>query len=76
MPRAYEQLLWYLEGEQAVKLDRHVVNFVNRVLNREVPEEDAIAAIREVAHRMGISATRLDSLIWDYMQSGGSTFCA
>ena len=71
-PRAYEQLLWYLEGRQAVKLDRHVVNFVNRVLDREVPEEDATAAIREVAHRMGISARRLDSRIWDYMQSGGS----
>ena len=69
-PRAYEQLLWYLEGTQAIKLDRHVVSFVGEVVGRPIPEEETVMALREVASRIGISATALDARIWDYMQSG------
>lgn len=70
-PRAHEQLLWYLEGSQAIKLDRHVVKFVHNVLVATISEDDAIAALRKTAEKMGISATTLDARIWDYMQSGG-----
>lgn len=70
-PRAYEQLLWYLEGSQAIKLDRHVTSFVRNVVKRPVSEQETLTALRDVARRMGISATALDARIWDHMQSGG-----
>jgi hypothetical protein len=68
-PRAYEQLLWYLEGKQAIKLDRHVSNFVDEVVGRSVVEDEKLQALWTVAGQMGISATELDARIWDYMQS-------
>src|SRR5438552_11279944 len=36
-PRAHEQLLWYIEGKQAIKLDRHITTFVNEIINRPSP---------------------------------------
>jgi len=68
-PRAYEQLLWYLEGKQVIKLDRHVSNFVDEVVGRSVLEDEKVQALRQVASHIGISATELDARIWDYMQS-------
>jgi hypothetical protein len=68
-PRAHEQLLWYLEGNMAIKLDRHITNFVNNIVGFSIPEEEKILTLREIAKRIGISATMLDSRIWDYMQS-------
>jgi len=70
-PRAYEQLLWYLERTNAIKLDRHIKSYVRTVLRRSVSEEDTLAALREVARRIDISATALDARIWDYMRSRG-----
>lgn len=68
-PRAHEQLLWYLEGKQAVKFDRHVTNFVSEATGRKVNDEEAIQALRQIAGEIGITATALDARIWDYMQS-------
>jgi hypothetical protein len=68
-PRAYEQLLWYLEGKQAVKFDRRVASFVNQAVGRKVTDEEAIQAIRQIAGDIGIHATALDARIWDHMQS-------
>ncbi len=68
-PRAHEQLLWYIEGTQAIKLDRHVVQFVYNSIGRSPSESDTITAIRQVAAEMGISPTELDARIWDFMQS-------
>jgi thermostable 8-oxoguanine DNA glycosylase len=70
--RAHEQLLWYLEGKEAIELDRHVSNFVNQHVGRAVPEEEAVQALRQVANDLGISATALDARIWDYMQARAS----
>lgn len=68
-PRAYEQLLWYIEGVNSIKLDRHVANFLRQSLGDLVAESDGIAALKTVADRMGISPTSLDARIWDYMQA-------
>lgn len=68
-PRAYEQLLWYIEGVNSIKLDRHVLNFLHKSLGSSVSESDGIAALKTVANKMGISATSLDARIWDYMQA-------
>jgi len=68
-PRAHEQLLWYLEGKQAIKFDRHVTNFVAEAAGRKVNDEEAIQALRQIAGEIGITATALDARIWDYMQS-------
>jgi len=68
-PRAYEQLLWYIEGKQSVKFDRHVEDFVTQAVGRKIADEEAIQALRQIANEMGISATALDARIWDYMQS-------
>lgn len=70
-PRAYEQLLWYIEGVNSIKLDRHVVNFLRGVLGNSVSEEDGITALKNVAVKMSISATSLDARIWDHMQVPG-----
>lgn len=67
-PRAHEQLLWYIEGTQAVKLDRHVIQFVHNCIGRTPPEPEILDAIRAVAVAMSISPTGLDARIWDYMQ--------
>jgi hypothetical protein len=67
--RAHEQLLWYLEGKQTIKFDRHVESFVGQVVGRPVTDEEAIQALRQIAGEIGISATALDARIWDYMQS-------
>lgn len=69
-PRAYEQLLWYIDGKDAIKLDRHVTSFIDRIVIRPVAEEEKIMALTEIAKRLGISATALDARIWDSMQSG------
>jgi hypothetical protein len=70
--RAHEQLLWYIEGTQAIKLDRHVVQFVFNEIGRSPSDDDTIAALRTVAKWLGISATELDARIWDVMQSQGA----
>ena len=67
-PRAHEQLLWYIEGTQAVKLDRHIIQFVNNCIGRTPPEAEILDAVRAVAVAMSISPTGLDARIWDYMQ--------
>ena len=67
--RAHEQLLWYIEGTQAIKLDRHVFQFVLNAIGRSSSDDDTIAAIRNVAKQIGISATELDARIWDFMQT-------
>lgn len=69
-PRAHEQLLWYIEGKHAIKLDRHISNFVDNIVGRSISEEEKLFALRNIANRIGISATTLDARIWDYMQSG------
>ena len=71
-PRAHEQLLWYIEGTQAVKLDRHVTQFIRDSIRRTPPEVDMITAVRRAAADLGISPTELDARIWDYMQDKGS----
>ncbi|TLD42399.1 MAG: hypothetical protein JETT_1333 [Candidatus Jettenia ecosi] len=68
-PRAYEQLLWYIDGVNSIKLDRHIANFLQNSLGPTVSEADGIAALKAVAKKMGISATNLDARIWDYMQA-------
>ncbi|MGH8529754.1 MAG: hypothetical protein ACRETN_07915 [Nevskiales bacterium] len=68
-PRAYEQLLWYIEGINSIKLDRHVAKFLRASLGPSVSESDGIAALKAVAGQMGVSATSLDARIWDYMQA-------
>lgn len=72
-PRAYEQLLWYIEGVNSIKLDRHVTKFLRGVLGVSVSEEDGINALKNIAAKMGISATSLDARIWDHMQSQPNT---
>ncbi len=72
--RAHEQLLWYIEGTQAIKLDRHVVQFVFNAIGRSPSDDDTIAAIRAIAKQIGISATGLDARIWDFMQSQSAKY--
>jgi hypothetical protein len=72
-PRAHEQLLWYLDGKQAIKFDRHVESFVSQAVGRAATDEEAIQALRQIASEIGIAATALDARIWDYMQSRCST---
>lgn len=72
--RAHEQLLWYVEGTQAIRLDRHVVQFVLNAIGRSPSDDDTIAAIRAVAKQIGISATELDARIWDFMQSQSAKY--
>ena len=68
-PRAHEQLLWYLEGKQAIKFDRHVASFVSQAVGRMTVDGETIQALRQIASEIGIAATALDARIWDYMQS-------
>jgi hypothetical protein len=68
-PRAHEQLLWYLDGKQAIKFDRHVASFVSQAVGRIATDAEAIQALRQIASEIGIAATALDVRIWDYMQS-------
>jgi hypothetical protein len=68
-PRAYEQLLWYIEGKQAIKFDRHIANFASHAVGRAVGDEETIQALRQVADELRISGTALDARIWDYMQT-------
>lgn len=68
-PRAFEQLLWYIEGVNSIKLDRHVLSFLHQALGSNISEVDGVAALKVVASRMGVSATNLDARIWYYMQS-------
>jgi len=68
-PRAHEQLLWYIEGKQAIKLDRHVTTFVNEIINRPLTDDELFNALKQVATALNISPTTLDVRIWDHMQS-------
>ncbi len=68
-PRAYEQLLWYIEGVNSIKFDRHIANFLKNLLDQTISDTDGISALKAVAKKMGISATNLDARIWDYMQT-------
>ena len=72
-PRAYEQLLWYIEGVNSIKFDRHVSNFIRMTLGPSTSESDGMSALKIVAERMGVSATSLDARIWDYMQAKANT---
>jgi|GEM_PF-2799830 len=72
-PRAHEQLLWYIEGTQAIKLDRHVVQFISDSLGRTPAEADMIDGVKAAAEALGISPTELDARIWDYMQGKSTT---
>lgn len=67
-PRTHEQLLWYIEGNDAIKLDRHVLAFMNEVIDRQLSEDEILLGLRQVASELGMSATQLDARIWDYMQ--------
>ncbi len=68
-PRAHEQLLWYIEGKQAIKLDRHVTTFVNEIINRPLTDDELFNALKQVATALNITPTTLDVRIWDHMQS-------
>ena len=68
-PRAHEQLLWYIEGKQAIKLDRHITTFVNEIINRPLTDDELFNALKQVATALNISPTTLDVRIWDHMQS-------
>ncbi|HUG91371.1 MAG TPA: hypothetical protein VML55_11085, partial [Planctomycetaceae bacterium] len=67
-PRAFEQLHWYIDGKNAIKLDRHVVRFVNDLIDRPISDGEILSALTDIAAKLGISATALDARIWDYMQ--------
>jgi hypothetical protein len=67
-PRAYEQLLWYINGEVSIKIDRHVVAFVTNALGRIISENQIEVALKQIAKTLGLSPTALDSRIWDFMQ--------
>jgi hypothetical protein len=69
-PRAFEQLMWYVEGRQAIKLDRHVREFFRRAIPRALSDDETIDALKLVAQELEISATELDARIWDQMQAG------
>jgi len=66
-PRAHEQLLWYIEGKQAIKLDRHITTFVNEIINRPLADDELLNALKQVADALNISPTTLDVRIWDHM---------
>ena len=68
-PRAHEQLLWYIEGKQAIKLDRHITTFVNEIINRPLADDELLNALKQVTDALNISPTTLDVRIWDHMQS-------
>lgn len=70
-PRAYEQIRWYVDGQDAIKLDRHVLAFMGEVLGRPLSEPDILDALNHTARGLGISATTLDARIWDAMQARG-----
>ncbi|MGA5541281.1 heme peroxidase [Mycobacterium sp. NPDC051198] len=54
-----------LAGLPGVKADRMVTRFVSRALDGvELSPEAAASLVREVAQRMGVSATDLDHAIW------------
>lgn len=67
-PRAYEQVQWYLDGNNFIKLDRHVVAFVKEVIGRSLIEREIKCALIETAKKLGLSPTSLDVRIWDHMQ--------
>jgi len=71
-PRAHEQLLWYIEGTQSIKLDRHIVQFVEDSVGRRPLDQEMIDAIKAAAGSLGLSPTELDARIWDYMQRRSS----
>jgi hypothetical protein len=71
--RAYEQLQWYLDGVTAIKFDVHVDAFVRDVVGRRLSDEQAKAALTDVAAVMRIAPTELDARIWNYMQSRGTS---
>lgn len=52
-PRAFEQLMWYIEGKEAIKLDRHVLGFMNEVIQRRLSEDEMLGALRRVAGYLG-----------------------
>lgn len=74
-PRAYEQLLWYIEGKEAIKLDRHVKGFVTEVITRHLSEDEILHALRRVASELAMTATQLDARIWGYMQARKGRSC-
>lgn len=68
-PRAHEQLLWYIEGKQAIKLDRHITSFVKEIIDRPLTDDEYFNALKQIATTLKISPTTLDVRIWDHMQS-------
>jgi hypothetical protein len=68
-PRAFEQLMWYIEGKEAIKLDRHLIRFMGEVMGRELTESEMFDGLTQTAAKLEISPTALDARIWDYMQA-------
>jgi len=70
-PRAFEQLCWYLQDGTAIKLDRHVRNFIEKTVGRSVPDAESVSELNRVAERLGVAPTSLDARIWEYTQAKG-----
>lgn len=73
LPGQSSALTWtyflMLNGIPGVKADRMVLRYVSAATAEEVSAKDAAALVREVATRIGESATVLDHAIWRH-QSG------
>ena len=66
----HEQLLWYLDGVDAVKVDVHITSFVSEAIGRTPQRPDFVTSIRAAAKEIGITPTQLDARIWDWKQKG------
>jgi hypothetical protein len=71
-PRGYEQIRWYVDGADAIKLDTHLLRFTDDLIGRKVTEEEKVQALKQVAGDLGMSATALDAKIWHYMQAASA----
>jgi hypothetical protein len=74
-PRAYEQLLWYIDGQRAIKIDRHVQSFVNESVGRCLKDSEIEVLLKRIATILRLSPTTLDARIWDFMQRRSRTAC-
>ena len=69
-PTVYQWLVMRL-GVETVKPDVHVLRFVRDAIGRPVNEAEAVAALEQVARRLGVRANLLDWSIWEHERSGG-----